>query len=54
MGGSVSISDQKAETVATALMKDDISRFGVHHILHSDRGTNFEGSVMREVYKLLG
>ena len=54
MGGSVSIYDQKAETVTTVLMKDVISYFGVPHILHSDRGANFEGSVMREVNKLLG
>ena len=34
-------------------MKDVISRFGVPHVLHSDHGANCEGSVMREVHRLL-
>lgn len=46
--------DQKAVTVAEVLYSEVITRFGVPLVLHSDQGRNFEGSVMRELCRLLG
>lgn len=46
--------DQRAETVARVLVRDIISHFRVPRVLHSDQGANFEGSVMKEMCKLLG
>jgi len=44
----------EAVTVATALVENWISRFGVPLELHSDQGSNFESQVFGEVAKLLG
>lgn len=41
---------QRAETVAKVIVRDIVSRYGV---LHSDRGANFEGKVMKELSSLL-
>ena len=46
--------DQKAETVARTLMRDVASRYGVPVVIHSDKGANFEGNVMKQLCQLLG
>ena len=46
--------NHEAVTVATALVENWISRFGVPLELHSDQGSNFESQVFGEVAKLLG
>ena len=44
--------DQKAMTVARALVKEWIVRFGVPKRIHSVQGWNFEGKVIQELYKI--
>ena len=46
--------DQTAETVASVLVDQVISRFGCPRELHSDQGSNFESRVMKEVNRLMG
>ena len=46
--------NQKATTVAKVLYNEMILRFGVPLVLHIDQGSNYDGSVMRELCSLLG
>ncbi|VEN42942.1 unnamed protein product [Callosobruchus maculatus] len=46
--------NQEAATVADALVKDWICRFGVPLELHSDQGRNFESALFQNVCKTLG
>lgn len=39
------VTDQEATTVASALIKSVITKFGVPRELHSDQGSNFESNV---------
>ena len=50
---AVAISDQTAITVAQALVKEEVCRFGTPAYVHSDQGRQFEGTVYQEMYKLL-
>ena len=45
--------DQKASTVADALVSKVFSRFGPPALLHSDQGTNFESYSMHDVCNIL-
>ncbi|GBL72304.1 hypothetical protein AVEN_115259-1 [Araneus ventricosus] len=51
---AISISRQKATTVAEDLVRSWISCYGVPMILHLDQGTNFNSALFTELYKLLG
>ena len=46
--------NQEATTVAEALVKNFVCRFGVPLIIHSDQGRNFESLVFSEMCRLLG
>ena len=46
--------NQEAATVAEALVKEYVCRFGVPLSLHSDQGRNFESNLFQEMCKLLG
>ena len=46
--------DQCAETVAKVLRVSWFTLFGISNRLHSDRGRNFEGEVIRELCLLYG
>ena len=46
--------NQTAETVATLLVDQVLSRFGCCRYFHSDQGSNFESQVMAEVSRLFG
>lgn len=48
------IPDMKTETIANALIKSWISRFGVPLYIVTDRGAQFESSLYNELSKLLG
>jgi hypothetical protein len=48
------IADQEAATVAEAMVKNWVSRFGVPLQLHSDQGTNFTSTLFIEMCRLLG
>ena len=50
---SYSIPDQEAVTVATKLVEEFVSRFGVPRQLHSDQGRNFESAVFTQMCSLL-
>ncbi|GFV36951.1 uncharacterized protein TNCV_4545391 [Trichonephila clavipes] len=43
-----------AETTARALLNGWISRFGTPVTITTDRGTNFESSLMRELTNMMG
>lgn len=49
---AIPTSDQRAATVARALIKEWIVRFGVPRRIHSDQGQNFEGKVIQELCKI--
>ena len=51
---AVSLKDQKAETVARALVEEVVSRHGVPAILLSDQGLNFESALIKELCDRLG
>ena len=46
--------DQRASTVAHILVSRVFSRFGPPTVIHSDQGRNFEGTLMHEIYNLMG
>ncbi len=46
--------NQEATTVAEALVKEFVCRFGVPREIHSDQGRNFESKVFSEMCRLLG
>lgn len=50
----IPIADIRAETVAMAVFKDWIARFGVPKYIFTDQGTQFESELFRELSKLLG
>ena len=51
---TVATKDQKAVTVAKALVKDSFVRFGALKRIHSHQGCNFEGKVIEELCKIYG
>ena len=51
---SIPISDQTAEVVAEAFVKEFVSRYGMPMELHSDQGSNFQSKVFKESLRLLG
>ena len=53
-GEAVALEDQKAETVARALVETVVCRFGCPATLHSDQGRNFQSALFREVVRILG
>merc|ERR1711893_296132 len=46
--------DHKAATVATCLVNNFISRFGIPRQIHSDQGRDFESSLFSQMCQLLG
>ncbi|XP_021369847.1 uncharacterized protein K02A2.6-like [Mizuhopecten yessoensis] len=50
---SFAMPNMEAQTVAKVLVEEVISRFGVPYNIHSDQGSQFESSVIKEVYLLL-
>ena len=48
------IRDQEATTVANAMVEGVVALFGVPRLLQSDKGSNFESNVFREMCKVLG
>ena len=48
------VASQEAATVARALVEGFFCRFGMPEELHSDQGRNFESTLFRECYQLLG
>ena len=51
---AVPLKDQKAETVARALVEEAVSRHGAPAILLSDQGPNFERALIKELCDRLG
>ena len=47
------IKNQKANTVAKVLVQEVFSCYGVPMVLHSNRGRNFESSLIKEICLLL-
>jgi hypothetical protein len=47
------IKDQEAITIASILVNEIVSLFCVPKMLHSDKGSNFESKVFREMCKIL-
>ena len=52
-GGDIPFSNQRATTIATALLREIVSRHGVPLELHSDQGRSFESAVFKEFMQLL-
>ncbi|CAK9820223.1 Retrovirus-related Pol polyprotein from transposon 412 [Anthophora quadrimaculata] len=50
----IPLPNQRATTIATALLRDVVSRHGVPLELHSDQGRSFESTVFKELMQLLG
>ena len=50
---AVALPDQEDATIATAFVKNFVTRFGVPLLFLSDGGTNFDSKLFREVWKLL-
>lgn len=50
----IAIPNQKAKTVARALISEVIARHGVPQKLLTDRGANFLSALMKDVYSFLG
>ena len=50
----IAMPDQRAVTVARALLHHVVCRHGVPLEIHTDQGRNFESSVFKELLKLLG
>jgi transposase InsO family protein len=48
------IPNQKASTVAEALVTNFFCRFGIPRELHSDQGRNFESHLLQEILQRLG
>ena len=46
--------NQEASSVASVLVRDFFSKYGVPHFLHSDQGTQFESRLFQEICTLLG
>ena len=53
MGRGVAIHNQEALTVAKKLVDEVFCRFGIPEQLHSDKGKQFEGILMKEICKIL-
>lgn len=51
---AIPVPDQKAETVAEALITNVVSRFGVPLEIHSDQGRNFIAEVFHKMWEILG
>ncbi|KAJ8014292.1 hypothetical protein DPEC_G00038740 [Dallia pectoralis] len=51
---AVPTSDQRAPTVAQALVVEWFSKFGVPARIHSDQGRNFESSLIQQLCRLYG
>jgi hypothetical protein len=51
---AICIPDQTAETIAEALVREVVFRYGVPLELHSDQGRNFESGVFAHMMELLG
>ena len=47
------IHDQEASTVAQKLVDGVFCRFGIPEQLHSDKGKQFEGTLLQEICKIL-
>ena len=47
------IPNQTAQTIATVMVDNFISRFGCPNMIHTDQGRNFDGNLFREVCELL-
>lgn len=50
----VPLPDQRATTIAKALLTEVVSRHGVPLELHSDQGRNFESAIFKQLMTLLG
>ena len=50
---AIPLPNQTAKTIADALLKHWISYWGAPHQLHTDQGRAFDGTLMRELCKLL-
>ena len=49
MGGSLSIKNQLAETVAGVVVRWLVARFGCPLEIHTDQGRNFESELFKEI-----
>ena len=48
------LQDQEAVSVARVFLNEFVSRYGVLYVIHTDKGTNFESNLFKEICKLLG
>ena len=53
MGGSLSIENQLAETVARVVVREFVARFRCPLEIHTDQGRNFEIDLFKEMCELL-